>query len=150
MKQNTKGFTLIELLAVIVILAIIALIATPIVLNLIDEARKGAAESDVLAYVKAVETSAVTKLLTPEGSSINYANATCTIADGKTATELECTLAGGSEAKVTLNVDIKGTLPDTVTISMDGNGSVNDSTFEVNGYNVEYKDGVATVTDNKE
>ena len=32
-----KGFTLIELLAVIVILAIIALIATPIVLSIIDE-----------------------------------------------------------------------------------------------------------------
>ena len=30
-----KGFTLIELLAVIVILAIIALIATPIILNII-------------------------------------------------------------------------------------------------------------------
>ena len=37
-----KGFTLIELLAVIVILAIIALIATPIVLNLIKSAEKGA------------------------------------------------------------------------------------------------------------
>ena len=34
-----KGFTLIELLAVIVILAIIALIATPIVLGIINEAR---------------------------------------------------------------------------------------------------------------
>ena len=43
MKKNTKGFTLIELLAVIVILAIIALIATPIVLNLIKTARRGAA-----------------------------------------------------------------------------------------------------------
>ncbi len=35
-----KGFTLIELLAVIVILAIIALIATPIVLNIIDDVNK--------------------------------------------------------------------------------------------------------------
>ena len=34
-----KGFTLIELLAVIVILAIIALIATPIILNIITEAK---------------------------------------------------------------------------------------------------------------
>ena len=34
-----KGFTLIELLAVIVILAIIALIATPIILGIIDDAR---------------------------------------------------------------------------------------------------------------
>ena len=35
-----KGFTLIELLAVIVILAIIALIATPIVLNKSEDSKK--------------------------------------------------------------------------------------------------------------
>ena len=37
--KNKKGFTLIELLAVIIILAVIALIATPIVLNVVDNAR---------------------------------------------------------------------------------------------------------------
>lgn len=42
MKMNKKGFTLIELLAVIVILAIIALIATPIILGIINDARKSA------------------------------------------------------------------------------------------------------------
>lgn len=40
--MKNKGFTLIELLAVIVILAIIALIATPIVLGIIEDARKSA------------------------------------------------------------------------------------------------------------
>ncbi|MDD3392947.1 MAG: prepilin-type N-terminal cleavage/methylation domain-containing protein, partial [Bacilli bacterium] len=39
-----KGFTLIELLAVIVILAIIALIATPLIMNIINEAQIGAFE----------------------------------------------------------------------------------------------------------
>ena len=43
MKKN-KGFTLIELLSVIIILAVIALIATPIVLNVVDNARKSAAK----------------------------------------------------------------------------------------------------------
>ena len=38
--KNKKGFTLIELLAVIVILAIIALIATPIVINIIEDSKK--------------------------------------------------------------------------------------------------------------
>ena len=42
--MKNKGFTLIELLAVIVILAIIALIATPVILNIIEDARKSAAE----------------------------------------------------------------------------------------------------------
>ena len=41
-----KGFTLIELLAVIIILAIIALIATPIILNVINDARKSAGLSE--------------------------------------------------------------------------------------------------------
>ena len=40
--RNKKGFTLIELLAVIIILAVISLIATPIVLNVIESARKSA------------------------------------------------------------------------------------------------------------
>ena len=53
--KNKKGFTLIELLAVIVVLAIIALIATPIVMNTIKNAKKGAAERSADNYVKAVE-----------------------------------------------------------------------------------------------
>lgn len=42
--MKNKGFTLIELLAVIVILAIIALIATPIILGIIEDSRKSAAD----------------------------------------------------------------------------------------------------------
>ncbi len=53
--MKRKGFTLIELLAVIVILAIIALIATPTILGVIEKARKGAAEQSALGYIDAVE-----------------------------------------------------------------------------------------------
>ncbi len=53
--KNKKGFTLIELLAVIVVLAIIALIATPIVMNTIKNAKKGAAERTADNYIKQVE-----------------------------------------------------------------------------------------------
>ncbi len=49
--MRNKGFTLIELLAVIVILAIIALIATPIILGIINDARTEAKKrSAELAY----------------------------------------------------------------------------------------------------
>ena len=47
MKQIKKNaFTLIELLAVIIILAIVALIATPIILDVVDDARKSAGLSE--------------------------------------------------------------------------------------------------------
>ena len=53
--MKKKGFTLIELLAVIVILAIIALIATPIVLGVIDKAKRGAFEDSVKVSSRQVE-----------------------------------------------------------------------------------------------
>ena len=55
MKKN--GFTLIELLAVIVILAVIALIATPTVLDSIAKANKGAREAAAAGFVEAYEYS---------------------------------------------------------------------------------------------
>ena len=51
--MNKKGFTLIELLAIIVILAIIALIGTPIVTNIINQTRISAAERTCDAIVEA-------------------------------------------------------------------------------------------------
>ena len=49
-----KGFTLIELLAVIIILAIVALVATPIILNVVDDARESAARSEASMIVSGV------------------------------------------------------------------------------------------------
>ena len=53
-EKMKKGFTLIELLAVIVILAIIALIATPIILGIINDAREESNERSVELYASAV------------------------------------------------------------------------------------------------
>ena len=53
--MKNKGFTLIELLAVIVILAIIALIATPIILGIINDARDSARERTAELIAKEVE-----------------------------------------------------------------------------------------------
>lgn len=54
MRKNSKGFTLVELLAVIVILAIIALITTPIILNVIEQSRKNAAVDKAWGTIDAV------------------------------------------------------------------------------------------------
>jgi len=53
--MNKKGFTLIELLAVIVILAIIALIATPIILGIIEDTRNSAKSRSAELVVSGVE-----------------------------------------------------------------------------------------------
>ena len=59
-----KGFTLIELLAVIVILAIIALIATPIILGIINDAREESNERSVELYASAVRNAIASYQLT--------------------------------------------------------------------------------------
>jgi len=51
--MKKKGFTLIELLAVIIILAVIALIATPVVLNVVENARKSAFQQSANGYYDA-------------------------------------------------------------------------------------------------
>jgi len=51
-----KGFTLIELLAVIVVLAILALVVTPIVLNIVENAQKGSDERSLEQYAKVLQT----------------------------------------------------------------------------------------------
>ena len=50
-----KGFTLIELLAVIVILAVIALITVPMILNVVEESRKAAFKDSMYSAFNAVE-----------------------------------------------------------------------------------------------
>ena len=52
--MSKNGFTLIELLAVIVILAIIALIATPIILGIINDAKVESEERSIELYASAV------------------------------------------------------------------------------------------------
>ena len=54
-KKNVKGFTLIELIAVLVIMAIIALIVTPLVMNIIRSARISADKRSIDAYGRSIE-----------------------------------------------------------------------------------------------
>jgi len=54
-KIKKKGFTLIELIAVLVIMAIIALIVTPLVINIIRKARISADKRSIDAYGRSIE-----------------------------------------------------------------------------------------------
>lgn len=58
--MNNKGFTLIELLAVIVVLSIIALIATPIVSGVIETSKKNVAIDGASNLIKSAEVYMVT------------------------------------------------------------------------------------------
>ena len=101
--MKNKGFTLIELLAVIVILAVIALITPPMILGVIDTAKRGSAELAAFGYVEAVEKSIMTKQVT--GTVTVEADTTYYVVSG-----------GLSETKggaVVITVDAKGDIPST-------------------------------------
>lgn len=117
MKKNSKGFTLIELLAVIVILAIIALIATPIVLNLIDKARAGAAQDAAYGVRKAAQLYYSTKMIEdPEGfyTQVTFeCNGTACVnkadTEGKDKLELDGTVPSAGEIVIASDGTISGT-----------------------------------------
>ena len=108
--KNKKGFTLIELLAVIVVLAIIALIATPIVMNTIKNAKKGSAERTADNYIKQVETTIAEKKL--ENNPL---------ADGPYTIDDNGNLTGNGLTE-SVTIDMNGNKPSegTVTISNGG------------------------------
>ena len=124
MKSNQKGFTLIELLAVIVILAIIALIATPIVLNIITKAKKSAAADSVYGTMEALKL-AYTESLLDEGYAmpLTVKFSDMSLQQGNPAADI----MNGSE-KVTLKVS--GTAPSEGTLTLD------DGTFTATGLKV--------------
>ena len=120
--MNKKGFTLIELLAVIIILAVIALIATPVVLNVIEKARVEAAENSAYGVIDAAKLYYTESLL----------DSTKTVeAEGNDATTL--VVSGTSVSSGTWNFDSATgtiTLVDVKLGDFTCNGTVNSMTCE--------------------
>ena len=114
--RNKKGFTLIELLAVIVILAIIALIATPIILGIIEDAKKGSAESSANGYIDAVEFYTARLELKNE------------------------ILESGTYDVKDLEIDLDGEKPTYGEVTIE-KGSVIAADICIGGYNVVYENG---------
>ena len=69
-KKKKIGFTLIELLAVIIVLAIIALIATPIIFNVIENAKLKSLENSCYGVIDAVRTKYAEGLLNSEDGTV--------------------------------------------------------------------------------
>ena len=127
--MKKKGFTLIELLAVIVVLAIIALIATPIVMNTIKSAKKGAAERSADSYIGAVETAVATAKL--DGKDIP---------DGTYKIDSEGNLTGTGLPDGKLTIDMKGNKPKSGTIKISDGQVTTDSTMTIGDYDVKYNE----------
>ena len=115
-----KGFTLIELLAVIVILAIIALIATPIILGIINDMKKKSIEISVDNYLSAVEQAIVRKNLKGE-----FKPTVCIV----TSLGLEC--EGYNEP---LKVDVDGECPTIGTMYFSNGKVANGTILNFDGY----------------
>ena len=125
-----KGFTLIELLAVIIVLAVIALIATPIILNVIENARRKAAETTVLNYVKIVERTIALQLLEGE------------VYEGRFNVENNKITFTGILSVSPLLLDISGDLPSGGFLDI-SNGMVEYGEFTVSRYLIIYREGNA-------
>ena len=103
-----KGFTLIELLAVIVILAIITLIATPIILDVIKDTKEETLKRSSELYIKAVElTVAKSRLDNMDFTTCNK------VEDGK----LIC-----GENKY--EIEIQGEHPESMEVKIDQKGQI--------------------------
>ena len=120
-KNNKNGFTLIELLAVIVILALIALITTPIILNVVENAKRSAAVDSTYGYIKAIE----------------YNN---TMAQASNKYQL---ITESDAKKINELVTIKGNKATEGIIEYDKNYNVATANICMSEYKVVYKNGEA-------
>lgn len=101
--MKRKGFTLIELLAVIVILAVIALIATPLIMGTITKAKVNADKDSIYGMIKGVE--------------LNYF-------ENGYQEEKEYTIQDGKIKEGSNTVAIKGSVIGTGKIKIDKEGHV--------------------------
>ena len=122
--KNKKGFTLIELLAVIVILAIIALIAAPIVLKIISNSKESSAMRSAEIYIEAIETTVVSKQLSNEASVAG----TYEIKEGNLY----------QEDKLKYEIKMKGIKPKGESITINDKGKVESALIVLNDYKYIY------------
>ena len=138
MKNKKNGFTLIELLAVIIVLAIIALIATPIIFNVIENAKIKSLENSCYGVIDAVRTKYAEGLLNSENGLVDLTGdvanltiagehpymGTWTIDNSKDSAERGIKIEGVKFASMKnytcSNVDENGAITNKVSCEQDG------------------------------
>ena len=132
--MNQKGFTLIELLAVIVILAVIALIATPIVMNSIEEARKSAAKNAAYGVIKAIEHDMALRVLDDQAWQV-YGGLGTDANDDRCDYNFDTSSCTNND--FASSVDVQGTRPSRVDLVFDDANQINGGIMCINNYPLE-------------
>ena len=127
--MKKKGFTLIELLAVIVILAIIALIATPLVLKYIEKSRKESKVDSAYSFVRNLETEIANYSIKNNGKKYNKSG----LVEIVDFTDIDTT--------------VKGENPDDGKVCISSVGQVDKATFKYGNYYVLYDGKKSSISD---
>lgn len=126
---KSKGFTLIELLAVIVILAVVALITSPIILNIIDSAKAKTRAQSANGVLNAARLFYSESLLDQmiiypaEGLEFVCDGTICQAMIGNTMSEEGISLLTSEEPSI-YKLNISGTIPSSGSILIRSDGSI--------------------------
>ncbi len=134
MRENYKGFTLVELLAIIVILAIIALITTPVILNVIENSRLNAAKDKAWGTIDAVRIAYATAQTSEQEVGLPY-----TIKYPKTSASdstTDSSTGGGSGNGYINSTEVKasGENPTEGTVTISSKGTITASSLKFGNY----------------
>ena len=133
--MKNKGFTLIELLAVLVILAVVALIAFPVITGIIEKTKKSAALRSIEGYVEAANNAAV--IYDVDNNK------------GIGITDTKHIFTSSSDTTEFSKIKAKGTLPTYSYIDFNTKTkAVSEGHFCISGYSVIYENNQARISDN--
>ena len=145
--MNKNAFTLIELLAVIIILAIVALIATPIILDVVDDARKSAGLSESNMIYSSINNYCASIEMKKQMGTLGSEDVDCSSKTSFTTAEISKMVNLG-KATVESNSYANGKLTNLVVISnknryvlcSNGSMALESDGCEVNKPDLTYKD----------
>ena len=132
--MKNRGFTLIELLAVLVILSIIALIAVPIIQNMIRDSRKNATLRSAEFYIDAIN-----ETIASRQASIDF-----DLDDGTYNINSDGNLCLDDECSDIFEVEVENTRPTSGSVDIENNRVVSVSSL----YFPKYKYNISTVDGN--